>query len=128
MKINNLLFLSILLFSCVTKDNHKNSEYALSKDTLLFNSLNFTDTLNQVIYLKNYSNSEIKVFKIENGCGCTSALLNDSIVKPNDSIAIQIFYTPFVVKDSGEIIKYITFRTNATSPFKNLIIKGFVRK
>jgi Protein of unknown function (DUF1573) len=128
MKTGCFIFLLLALVSCKTKDIKKESDYVLSKDTLVFSLLNYTDTLNQVVYLKNYSNADIKILKIENGCGCTSAFLNDSIAKPNDSIPIQIIYSPFAVKDSGKIVKYITFRTDAKMPFKNLTLKGFVGK
>ncbi|MBP6022063.1 DUF1573 domain-containing protein [Ferruginibacter sp.] len=128
MKSNNFIFLLIFLGSCKPKETKIVLKNELNLDTLYFKSLKFTDTLNRIIYFKNYTNVDIKIVKIENGCGCTSVLLKDSIVKKNDSLPIQITYEPFKVKDSGNVTKYITFRTNGNTPFRNLIITGYIDK
>ena len=65
---------------------------------------------------------------IENGCGCTSGVIRDSLVPANDSSKIHLYYIPSLTKDSGKIIKYITVRTNSYPPFKNVLIKGEVIK
>lgn len=79
-----------------------------------------------MVYLRNFSDSEIRILNIENGCGCTSGHITDSTLKAGDSVRIQVSYIPLITKDSGFVLKYITIRTNADPPFRNIIIKGEV--
>ena len=103
-------------------------EYKLSNETLFFAALNFNDTLSKIIYFENLTLKSMKILKIENACGCTSAFVSDSIVNAMDSVPIQIFYIPSKSNDSGNVLKYITIRSNAKIPFVNLIITGNIKK
>jgi Protein of unknown function (DUF1573) len=128
MNKNKWLFLVVILIGCQSTDN-KNNDYKLSIDTTVFVDLNFNDTLKQIVFIKNMSLSNLKVLKIESGCGCTSTVINDSTIKSKDSLPVQISYIPSKSNDSGGVIKYITIRTNSkTMPFKNIILKGNVIK
>lgn len=100
--------------------------YSLSSDTVSFSRLQYADTLRKIIYLKNHSNFNIKVLHSETACGCTSVILKDSIAKSNDSLALEIFYTPVKSKDTGIVYKYVTLRINSIPSFKNIIITGEV--
>lgn len=103
-------------------------KYGFNRDTILFNNLYQKDSLLSTIFCKNFSDANISVLKIELGCGCTKTKLIDSIIKPGDSVAIFIKYLPSLNKDSGQVIKYITVRTNSSPTFLNLVIKGNVVK
>lgn len=111
---------------CKTNDNKK--PYRLSEDSLIFNTIHQSDSFKKTIYCINNSDNEIKIVKIATGCGCTSTILKDSIVKTNDSVPIYIKYLPLINKDSGLVTKYITIRTNSNPVFTNIKIKGEVIK
>jgi Protein of unknown function (DUF1573) len=127
MKKNLFNFLLLTLFGC-NQIQSNNDKYKISKDTINFGQLESTDTLLYTLQIKNISDSIIKITNIESACGCTSVLLKDSTLKVSDSIPIQITYIPSLNKDSGRIIKFITFRTNSYPVFKNLIITGNILK
>jgi hypothetical protein len=117
----------LLVASCSSKKNITNN-YVLNKDTIDFGKMKFTDTLTEIIYLKNLSIKDVKITNVEVACGCTSALLKDSIINVDDSVPITIRYMPSFAKDSGAVVKFLTFRTNSTPIFTNLVIKGKVIK
>lgn len=127
--MKKILYLLLLpcFYGC-SENKFSNANYVLSIDTIFFGKINYSDTLSKVIYLKNYSTSEIKILAIENACGCTSGKIHDSLVKVNDSVAINISFMPAVSRDTGSVIKYMTIRTSANPPFRNVIIKAEVKK
>jgi Protein of unknown function (DUF1573) len=123
---NSYLFFCIFLFaSC--RDRHELS-YSLSKDSILFSKINFNDTLKSQVYVLNHSMKVIRILDIEAGCGCTTAILSDSIIQKGDSVKINISYVPKKVNDSGKVTKYITLRLDNVPVFKNIVIKGEVIK
>ena len=127
MKIKLYLIISLYLLSC-SQNKYREIKYELSNDTINFGKINYSDTFSQTVYLKNFSDKVIKILDVENGCGCTSGKILDSTIKKNDSISIQVTFIPSITKDSGAIAKYITIRTDANPPFRNLNIIGEVIK
>lgn len=125
------IFIIFLFISCTeinTKVNRNTIGYGLSSDTLDFGYLKYNDTFKTIVFVKNYSSDTVKIMDIESACGCMTTMLADSVIKPYDSLSFNIEYMPLLSNDSGKIIKYITVRTNAEVPFKNLVIKGNVKK
>ncbi len=115
----------VIMISCSQKKELK-SNYRFNIDTVNFKTIKKNDTLIRTVYILNESNLPIKIMDVENGCGCTSTLLNDSIIKSKDSLPLVITYIPSIVKDSGEIIKFLSLRSNSIPAFLNLTIKGKV--
>jgi len=126
-KILSLFLLLVIVCGC-NNTNNTSKSFSLSVDTLAFKELNYTDSFQQIVFCKNSTNVKIRILQIENGCGCTSGILKDSVIETNDSVPILIKYIPSYSKDSGAIIKYLTIRSNSSPPFKNIIIKGNVIK
>lgn len=124
MNLKSKISIIAIIFSSCSQGNLNKIYYKLSVDTLNFGTIKFTDTLNTNIYVINMADSNILIKNIENACGCTTALLKDSVLKVNDSVALEIQYIPALVKDSGSIIKFVTLRTNSFPPFINLVIRG----
>lgn len=123
-----ICFAIVLLIVGCSSNKSIPTNYVLNEDTIDFGKMRSIDTLTKVIYLKNLSSKQVKITNIEVACGCTSALLKDSIINVNESMPITIKYIPAFAKDSGAVVKFLTFRTNSTPAFTNLIIKGKVIK
>lgn len=124
-------FLLFFVISCQSSSdtNKLHLKISLSNDTIYFNSLKFNDTLKSFVYCYNKSQQNIKILRLENACGCTSGILNDSIIKSNDSVLVNIKYVPKFSNDSGKVLKFLSIRTNSnTVPFLNIILKGDVIK
>lgn len=127
MKFIFYIVIFLFLLGC-SQNKFREVNYNLNSDTANFGKIGYNDTFEKVIHLRNISNYEIKILKIENGCGCTSGKIVDSTVKANDSVGILVSYIPLLTKDSGFVEKYITIRTDATPPFRNIVLIGEVRK
>jgi Protein of unknown function (DUF1573) len=129
MKFFFIVFCSISILGCLeNKKNEENKLLLVSKDTITFTNLAYSDTFKTLVFCINKSKEDIRILKIENACGCTSGVLKDSIVKIDDSIKLFISYIPRLVSDSGSVTKYLTLRTNAIKPFTNIVLKGNVKK
>ena len=107
------------------KNIDQENKLVISSNNLVF-SMKISDTLRKVVVLYNKSEKPIKITGIENGCGCTSTILKDSTISPFDSSFIRITYIPKMSKDSGNILKYITIKSNTKPVFHNIILKGEV--
>lgn len=118
----------MLLFSCNLKSKKQKNAITLTSDTIFFSKINYNDTLSAIMHCRNNSTNDIKILGIENACGCTSGDLNDSIIKPNDSILVKITYIPKISEDSGKVLKFLSLRTNSDIPFINIILKGEIFK
>jgi hypothetical protein len=126
----NIVFIFIVV-TCLSCNNNAVkiiNKVGLQSDTFQFGTINYSDTLREIYFLTNKTNADTRIMSIENGCGCTSVLLKDSIIKKNDSLPLQIMYIPKRVDDSGAVEKYLTLRTNAANAFINIIVKGYVKK
>lgn len=126
--INKILStpLFCLFFLCISCNNTKTTEkniFEISPNEFVF-SLGYDDTLKKTIILYNKSEKPIKILGIDNSCGCTSAILIDSIIPPLDSSILNIMYVPKLSKDSGNILKYITIKSNSIPAFENITLKG----
>lgn len=80
------------------------------------------------MYINNFSNSKLKILKVENACGCTFGLTTDSLIKPMDSTLLTVKYMPSYNNDTGLVVKHMTVRTDGHPPFINLVIKAEVEQ
>ena len=119
---------AIVTESCNDNTNIAFQKYRLSVDTLFFGLIKQSDTAIRTVYIFNSSVSKIGILREETACGCTKTALKDSTVNSNDSIPIFVKYIPSLNKDSGDIIRYITVRTNSEPPFINLVVRAKVIK
>ena len=123
--IFSTLWYGNLSVSCNTAGTKIKKALFVSADSIFF-SLKNSDTLKKKLVLYNKSENLIKITGIENGCGCTVAIINDSTIKSSDSSFLQITYIPQISKDSGDVLRYITIKSNTIPAFKNIILKGKV--
>lgn len=129
MKDYKLFPVLLLFFISSCSNSIESSSYSLSAEAINFKSINYNDTLNGEIFIRNHSKTHsIKIISLEGSCGCTSAFANDSLIKPLDSLKIKFAYIPRMSSDSGSVTKYFTIRTNSAPAFKNFQIKGIVLK
>ena len=73
----------------------------------------------------------LKIYKVIDGCDCTSSIVKAGNYLKNDTINIKTIYNPHKYKDSGNIKKKIYLVTNKTMSTNDtilpLIIKGVVK-
>jgi|GEM_PF-5672847 len=127
-RINSVILIGFtIFFSCNINQDKKivSNDIELASDTIKFNKLGFNDTLYSFVFLRNKTENIVKIIRIENACGCTSGFLNDSIIRPNDSLKVNIRYVPKYSNDKGKVLKFLSIRLdNESIPFKNIILKG----
>lgn len=115
--------LFVLCLSCKSTKTKEENIFEISANEFEF-SLGLSDTLKKSVVLYNKSDRPIKILGIDNSCGCTSAVLKDSTILPLDSSMLHIMYVPKIARDSGNILKYITIKSNSTPAFRNITLKG----
>lgn len=130
-KINLVFYITTIIllvtYSCKSNESFDEKESLVVENFSDFD-INFNDTLNKIVFIKNKTEDKIKITDVENGCGCTSLILNDSLIKPHDSLALKLIYIPVKSGDTGNVTKYFTLRVDQKPFFKNLILKGRVTK
>lgn len=119
------LLMQLFFVSCLDH-NRIGVNSTILTDSINFGNITSKDTFSTEVVIRNNSARILRILHVENGCGCTTGFIKDSTVASNDSTSIRISYIPSLTKDSGKVIKYITVRTNADPPFKNIVIKGEV--
>ena len=75
--------------------------------------------------IKNISQTDLKIIKIGTSCGCTAAIISDSIIKQNEEAEINVKFKPIVEK-LGLVENSIVFESNAVNPYTVLKIKADV--
>lgn len=99
-------------------------EYTITPSVVNF-SINRDTSFETIFYVKNNGLDNLIISEIATECGCVVGTLLDSIVFPNDSIALKVKYTPKPT-DSGEIFRFISIRTNGIPPIKSVSMRGNV--
>ncbi|RTY95898.1 DUF1573 domain-containing protein [Flavobacterium sp. GT3R68] len=109
--------------------NRSKSEYATLKTekTFDFGTISIHDTVNHVFEVKNTSDKKLEISQIGTSCGCTGAIISDSIVSKNESAKIKVQFIP--KKDQvGQINNSIVIEANTNPPFTTIYIKGTVKE
>jgi len=79
------------------------------------------------VYVKNNSLKNLKISDISSSCGCTVAHLKDSIINSKDSVPVSIEYTA-KQNDTGNLVRYVSIRTNGTPPIKTIELKVKIKE
>lgn len=109
----------ILIFACKSK----NAEGSVEITPSVYNLLAKRDsTYINTVYVKNNTSQEVKIINISTSCGCTVASLKDSVVNCRDSVPVSILYTA-KQSDTGNLVRYVSVRTNGIPPIKTIELK-----
>lgn len=123
-KILLSFLITLLLISCKEKEN----KYAVLKTvkTYNFGTISINDTLTHVIDVKNISEKKLEISQIGTSCGCTGAIVSDSIISKNESAKIKVQFIP-KKNQIGEINNSIVIEANTNPPYTTIYIKGTVK-
>lgn len=114
-----------LSFSCTPK---KQIGKLAMIDTVDFGMLNYEDTLKITHKVYNPNDYKIKIEKIAKTCKCIEATVKDSVIYSKDSGQLFLVYNPKEMGDSGKVVKFVSFRTNAEHPIQTIFVSGTVIK
>lgn len=90
-----------------------------------FGSLKVKDTLKHIYKIKNISETPLKISQIGTSCGCTGAIISDSIIGKNEFAEIEVKFIP-KKEQLGKISNSIVIEANTNPPFTTLYLNGFV--
>lgn len=93
----------------------------------VFDTISINDTVTHVFDIKNISEENLIISKVGTSCGCTAAVISDSVVRPNNSAQVKVEFIARKEK-TGDIKNSIVLRTNTEPPFTVFYIKGFVKE
>jgi hypothetical protein len=125
-KAQNIFFILIsffvfLSFGCNKK---RKENYLVSPSNILFSTIRGS-SFDTTVYVKNTGSEKLIISEIATPCGCLVGKLSDSSVQLNDSVPMRLFFTPNA-SDSGEVIRYISIRTNGIPSIKTIELRGHV--
>lgn len=123
MKIIPLVIL-FLLISCSKKE----AAFATIKTEKEFDfgTIAQKDTVNHIFKIQNTSDSPLKISQIGTSCGCTGAIISDSIISKNDFAEIKVRFIP-KKEQTGKISNSIVVEANTNPPYTTLYLNGTVK-
>ncbi|MCR5861886.1 DUF1573 domain-containing protein [Flavobacterium sp. J372] len=128
MKNNILVSLSLIIFLiCSCSKKEKGTARVKPVKDFVFDTISINDTMTHVFDVKNISDEDLIISKVGTSCGCTAAVISDSVVRPNNSAQVRVEFIARKEK-TGDIKNSIVLRTNTEPPFTVFYIKGFVKE
>ena len=126
---NNLKFIIYFFVTIITSCSYrKDGNLRLSTSSIDVGEIDQYDTINVNFSVINDTRDKIKIFSIQSECGCISESIEDSIIKPYDSLKIWLKYIPAISSDSGLTKKSITITSTDSNPFLTLTLTSNVLK
>jgi len=125
--MKNKLF--ILMVTLICSCNQKKANFAVVKyeKTHDFGKITLRDTVNYIFKIKNISKVDFKIRQIGTSCGCTAAIIKDSIISENKTTEIHVKYIPKKNdKGIGLIKNSIVIDGNTNPPFTTFYLTGKV--
>lgn len=125
MKNKFIIFLItiVLSISC----NKQEPKFAIIETEKEFNfgAIAIGETINHIFKIKNISKKTLKITQVGTSCGCTAAIINDSIA---DCEEIAILKVRFVADKNkkGKINNSIVIEANTNPPYTVFYLKGSV--
>lgn len=111
----------LFTFSCRREDK---KTYVIEPSVVHF-SIPQGASYDTVVYVKNLSSEKLAITEIASACGCMVGDLRDSTVLPNDSVPLRVTFKPNP-SDTGEMIRFISLRTNGRPPIQSVELRGAV--
>lgn len=90
-----------------------------------FGTITLNDTVKHTFKIKNISDLPLKISEIGTSCGCTGAIVSDSIVEKNEFAEIEVQFIP-KKEQMGKIANSIVIEANTNPPFTTLYLNGIV--
>jgi hypothetical protein len=67
----------------------------------------------KIFLIKNIGNKPLQIYQVRTSCGCTAALISDSVIAPNKIARLRVEFNP--TGYIGEVTKYIYISSNDPS-------------
>lgn len=121
-----ILFITLIIVSC-NKKNETNYDKNIAKvefeKTYNFGNITHNDTVKHIFKVKNVGENPLKITRIGTSCGCTGAILTDSIAEKGETCNIEIKYIP--KKDQeGEIKNSVVVEANTNPTYFVMYLQG----
>jgi hypothetical protein len=120
-----LILISTLsfIFSCQKKEEF--AVVKVEKKEIDFGTISPNDTVNKTFKLLNTSDVPLKISKLGTSCGCTGAIISDSIINKGEYAEIKASFKPRK-GESGAVKNSIVVEANTNPPYTALYMKGNV--
>ena len=115
--------LAYVFFSCTSKT--VGPKLRVEKDSINIGVINIHDSTKVKYVLSNSGDNSIEIKSVGTSCGCSRALMSDSIIQPGGTIELQVRFT---ANDTGYFKKHVVLETNEDSSYKTLTFTGYVLK
>lgn len=116
------LSLGIILTSCQQKQNFATLKVAKE---INFGKITSNDTVVKNFKLINTSDTPLKISKIGTSCGCTGAIISDSLVKIGGFVEVQARFIP-KKGEAGVVSNSIVIEANTNPSYNVVYLKGTV--
>lgn|SRR5690554_4626640 len=125
MRPEYLLTIALVIFFSFVSCNKKHPVLELSQNAIDLGIVGLNDTINRTVYIKNIGNEDLKILRLESSCGCTVAVLQDSIIVPKDSVSFELEIVP---DNKGAFERSVVVRSNDAKIFHVLDIGAYVEE
>jgi len=125
MKRGNIftLIVAAFLFGCTTSQTAE----ALFEETKFdFGKVEPGKTYRHDFSIKNVSDVDLRISKVGTGCGCTAALLSDSLIPPGATGKVRVAFRPNATM-SGHVEKSVVMQMNLKEPYSVLYVNADVK-
>jgi len=109
-KIINGAAFCVLLFICVTT-SHAGPAVEIPDPLFDFGKVCQGAKVAHTFWIKSVGDDTLRITKVVSGCGCTKAPIEDSVIAPGDSTALEIFFSTKSFR--GMVSKRPYLETNA---------------
>jgi len=122
---NLVLSLMILLMVCACSKTNQLAKIGMPETEFNFGSITTGDTVTKVFKLQNISDTPLRIEKVGTSCGCTGAIVSDSIISKNQFAEIKVTYSP-KEGDTGPVKNSIVIEANTEPNFTVFYLTGTV--
>jgi hypothetical protein len=122
-KIAGILIMLVVSISC--KKSQPACAIIKTDKEFDFGTITLKDTINHIFKIQNISDSPLKISQVGTSCGCTGAIISDSIVSKNNFAEIKVRFIP-KKEQTGKVTNSIVIEANTNPPYTTLYLNGFI--
>lgn len=132
-KVNTEIYLkpielfAIVIESFENQDIEKTPTLEVKYDIFCFDTLSQKNKIEASFPIKNTGNRDLIIRKVETTCTCTYCSLTKNVIKPGESVVLEVIFNP--ANRFGVQYKYVRiFSNDPKRPLLEFTIKGFVKE
>ena len=116
-------FFYAVFCSCMSTDVRP--ELKVDRDSIDIGTIQWHDSAKVRYSLSNSGNLPVHIKSVGTSCGCSEAFLTDSVIRPGNTIELQV---GFFAADTGHFKKHVVMETNSNPVFTTLTFTGYSLK